>query len=90
MGYPYRFIRKIFSVGIGVEGLALEQPQTLPMYDGWMNPRYMVRGQLDPQAPGFVKYGQQYQPVALNGNGLYLQGTLELQALAQLSGGGGK
>lgn len=90
MAYPYRFVRKLFGVGVGVEVLGLEQPQTLPAYDGWMRPRYQVQRQLDPQAPGFVKYGQQYQPVALNGNGLYLQGTFELQALAQLTGGGGK
>lgn len=87
MGYPYHFVRKIFGVGIGVEALALEQPQTLPAYDGFTSNRYRVRGQLEPQAPGFVKEGQQYQPVALRGNGIELQGTFELQALSDLMGG---
>lgn len=87
MAYPYKFVRKIFGVGIGVEALALEQPQTLPAVDGFTGARYRVRGQLEPQAPGFIKEGQLFQPVALRGNGLDLHGQFELQALADLTAG---
>lgn len=87
MAYPYSFIRRIFNVGVGVENLSLERFQTLPKYDGWMRPRYMVQRQLDPQAVGFVKQGQQFQPISLVGNGIAAQGQMELQALAELSKG---
>lgn len=87
MAYPYDFVKKLGNVGVGVENLGFLPPSTLPLYDGWMRARYRVRGQLDPQAPGFVKSSQQFQPVSLLGNGSYLQGQLALQALAQLTGG---
>lgn len=90
MAYPYRFVRKIFGVGVGVEALSLEQPQTLPLYDGFTSARYRVKGQLEPQAPGFVKEGQQFQPVSLVGNGSMLHGQFTLQALADLTGGKGQ
>jgi len=87
MGFPYGFAKILGTVGIGVEALGFERPTTLPAYDGWMRPRYQVRGQLDPQHPGFVKYDQKFQPVSIIGNGIQMQGTFELQKLAQLMGG---
>lgn len=88
MAFPYSFRRgRAQGLGIGAEGYGLERPSTLPRCDGWQRPRYMVRGALDPQAPGFVKEGQQLVPASLVGNGLYSSGQLELQKLAQLTGG---
>lgn len=85
MGFPYNFVARIFNVGTGVERLGLQKPQTDPLFDGWVNRRHAVRGQLDPQRPGMMYINQQFVPVAINGNGLYLQGQMELQKLAQLS-----
>ena len=90
MAFPYRFAKLIGNIGVGVENLGFERPSTLPAYDGFMRRRYMVRASLDPQHPGFVKYGQQFQPIAITGNGIELQGQFALQALAQLTGSGGK
>jgi len=89
MGYPYQFVRLIGNVGVGVENLGFERPSTLPAYDGWMRPRYQVRGCLDPNAPGFVKHQQHYQPVGITGNGIALQGQFELQKLAEMTTKGG-
>lgn len=86
--YPYKFVKRIFNIGVGVEGLSLLPPQTLPLQDTWLRPRYQVQRSLAPQAPAFVKQQQQFQPVALTGNGSVLQGQMALQALSQLTGGG--
>lgn len=90
IGTIYRFFRgkTAGSLGVGALGYGFEAPSTLPLYDGWMRPRYQVRGQLDVQAPGFVKEGQQFVPVSLVGNGIELQGQLALQALSQLQNQG--
>lgn len=71
-------------LGLGTQGLArvIEQLPLNAPYDR----SNLVRSQLDPQQPGFVKVGQEFVPVALVGNGAMLQGQLALQALAVLQG----
>lgn len=88
-GGIYKYLRgRLFgNLGTGADAMGFEQPTTLPMYDGWMRPRYAVRGQLDTQRPGYVKYDQQFVPVDLVGNGIAIQGQLALQALSQVTGG---
>jgi hypothetical protein len=55
-----------------------------------MTPRYMVRGQLKPQHPAYLKTEQFVSQVSLIGNGQAMSGQLALQALSQLTKGGGK
>lgn len=86
--YSYVKGRVFGNLGTGANAMGFKQPQTLPKYDGWLRPRYEVRGQLAVQAPGFVKENQQYVPVSLLGNGIELQGQFALQALAQVTGEG--
>lgn len=83
----YNYVRKLYGAGLGATDIALQPFQTLPKFDGFTSPTYMVRGSFKPQAPGFVKMGQDFQPVSLVGNGINMQGQLALQRLAQLQKG---
>lgn len=77
--YTYRNTQTA-SLGKGVSEMALNRPTSL-VRDGFAGPRYNVRGQLDPQAPAYVKIGQQFVPVSLVGNGLGFFTGINLQAL---------
>lgn len=70
------------GLGVGAEGMALLQTQSLPLTDGFMTPRYMVRGSLAPLQGAEVKFDRSVPTVDIRGNGAYLQGQLALQALA--------
>jgi hypothetical protein len=83
-GFFYRFTQG-FKQSAGADGLALQRPQTLPVEDGALS--YRVRGQLYSQAPAYLKAQQQFPDVSLVGNGLSLQGQIELQRLAELTKG---
>lgn len=83
----YNYTRKLFGVGLGATDIALQPFQTLPKYDGFTSDSYRVRASFKPQAPGFVKMGQDFVPVSLVGNGIDLQGQMALQRLAQLQKG---
>lgn len=87
MASPYSYVRRLFGVGLGAEDIALQPFQTLPKFDGFTSDTYRVRASFNPQAPGFVKMGQDFQPVSLVGNGIQLQGQMALQRLAQLTKG---
>jgi hypothetical protein len=78
----YGFIRRYLNIGIGVESEGFQRPTSLPS-DNIYAPRYNVKGQLDPQQPGYLKLAQEFVPVSLLANGVYLQGTLALQALSE-------
>jgi hypothetical protein len=82
----YRFRNTPADAGLGVDNLALERPMPVPA-DSLYCPRYMVRGQLSPQAPGYVKIRQSVLPVSLAGNGSGLHGQFALVALAELQKG---
>jgi hypothetical protein len=78
--YGYLFGRTGFGVGTGNQALA--QPTSLPV-DSIYAPRYNAKRDLGPQAPGYLKQEQNFVPVSLLANGIYFQGTLELEALAE-------
>lgn len=78
----YGYVRGFNGMGIGAGDMAFLQPTTLPI-DSIYGPRYNVRGDLDPQAPGFVKLAQQFVPVSLLANGVYFSGDFSLQALVE-------
>lgn len=69
-------------LGIGVEGLGLNKPQTDPRYLP-IPPVRAVRSQLRTLSPN-VQHYQGVTPVGLTGNGSIsgLQGTMALQALS--------
>lgn len=75
--------------GVGTEGLGLMKPQTDPIYAPY-DRRHTVRGDLVPTGEGINKLIQDFQPVNIRGNGVYLQGQMDLQALAQFQSNGGK
>lgn len=83
----YRYIFGRTGFGVGADNMALAQPTTLPV-DSMYGPRYNVRRDLGPHSPGFVKEQQNFVPVDLLANGVYMSGTLALQALAQFDKGG--
>lgn len=83
----YNYVRRLFGAGLGATDIGLVPFQTLPKYDGFTSDTYRVRGSFKPQAPGFVKMGQDFQPISLNGNGIALQGQMALQRLAELQKG---
>ena len=71
------------GLGVGAEGLALMQTQSLPLVDGGMHGRRnMVQRSFAPIRGADVKMDRGVLAVDLRGNGSYLAGTLELQALA--------
>jgi hypothetical protein len=73
---------RIGSAGIGADDMGFVQTMNLTPASIY-GPRYNVRLQLAPQAPGFVKMGQQIVPVSILGDsGLGLQGTFALNPLA--------
>lgn len=77
------------GIGVGVEGLGLMKPQTDPIYAPY-DRRHSVRGALVPTGEGINKLVQDFQPVSIRGNGVYLSGQMALQALAQFQSNGGK
>lgn len=70
------------GIGTGTERLGFMKPQTDPLYAPY-DLRHSVRGDLKPTALGTLKLEQLFQPVGIRGNGVYLQGQMALQALAQ-------
>lgn len=93
MAYPYRFKPGVASgIGTGAERFALLPPSTTPAVDMTRGnfARYGVRKCLRSQHPGSMHLEQQFVTVALRGNGLALQGQMDLAALAQLTKGGRK
>lgn len=86
--FQFRKGRSYDAPGAGADGLGLLKPQTDPMADGFNVPGYAIRRSFAPQAIAYVKYGQQFADASLRGNGIDLQGQLELQRLAQLVNGG--
>lgn len=80
MKYSFQYGRTGFGVGVG--NMGFQRPSSLPA-DNIYAPRYNVKSQLDPQAPGYVKLKQEFVPVSLMANGVYFQGTLAMQALAE-------
>jgi hypothetical protein len=90
MTYPYRFKPGVASgIGTGAERFALLPPSTTPVVDlarGNFS-RYGVRKSFRPEHATSMHLEQQFVAVALRGNGLALQGQLDLQALSQLTQG---
>jgi len=86
MGFLRTKIGRLFgSVGTGAEAIAYAPSGKLsPLVDGFNTSRYAVRGQIDAQAPAYVKQGQQFVPVSIIGNGTTLQGQMALQRLSKL------
>jgi hypothetical protein len=85
----YQYIPGIVAgIGVGTEGLGLSKPQTDPLYAPY-DRRHTVRGDLVPTVPGYHKLVQDFQSVSLRGNGIMLQGAMDLQKLAQFQSGGG-
>ena len=85
--YPYKFVKTMLAgcLGTCVYGYGLAKPQTNPLNDGFARAGYMVRGGLNPTAPGYNKTTQQFAAVDLVGSGLAVQGQFGLQALSRLS-----
>lgn len=79
--HPYEYRDTHASkLGAGVSDLSLVRPQSLLM-SGIAGPRYNVQGQLNVQAPAFVKQQQQLIPLSMIGNGLGTFTGVQLQPL---------
>lgn len=78
---PYNYRAGPNTLGIGVDNLALERQGVgidMPIY----GPRYNVRGSFAPLMGGAqFPIVQELPHVGLRANGVYLSGTLALQAL---------
>lgn len=74
--------RAVGGLGVGAEGMALLQTQSLPLMDGGMRGKNVVRRSFAPLEGADVKLDRGLLTVDLRGNGAFLQGQLELQALA--------
>lgn len=82
----YNFIRGPENLGVGTGAMALVRPQTNPVQSIY-GARYNVQRHYGPQAPAFMKWGNQVVPVSILGNGSYLAGQIALQALTDLEKG---
>lgn len=87
--FRFRPGRAAGGLGVGAEGMALLQTQSLPLVDGGMSPRYMVRRSFAPLEGARVDLDRGVLAVDLRGNGSYLSGQLALQALAVNANKGG-
>lgn len=86
--FRFRKGRSYDAPGAGADGLGLLKPQTNPLADGFNVPGYAIMRSFAPQAVAYVKDLQQFPSASLVGNGIDMQGQLELQRLAQLEKGG--
>lgn len=77
---PYKFRWTPDNRGIGTDALAFEQPG-IAIQQNFNLPRYNVRGEIGPYEGGYVKLAQDVPSVSLRGDGVYLAGDLQLQAL---------
>lgn len=87
MGYPYYYTPGPSRLGIGVANLAFHSGQSFPLVNPYSS-NHLVRGSLNPLAPGLNAQGQKVTAVSARGNGLNLSGAFLLNRLAKAIGGG--
>lgn len=84
---PYQYRPGVASgIGVGVEGLGLMRPQSLPI-DAPYDRRKTVQADLGPLQGGEMKWVQSVPNVSLGVNGAGITGQMALQALAEFQAG---
>lgn len=85
---PFIYRPTVVSVGLGagVEGLGLQQPNSLPVNAPY-DVRNTIRGDLSPLNGAAMKWNPEVTPLSIAGNGSYLTGQMAVQALAEFQSG---